>query len=137
MSSSRHRRKTLRLADQFGALAIAAPLVIAQRTSQMAAHGAQPNARERAEMQRMVSEKMGAFTNAWIAMGSQALSAQQSIATAWLRACMTPWSTGGAQRLSSAMQGAALDMAAGGIAPIRRTAVANAKRLGTTRRTRR
>ena len=136
MTTSRHRRKTLRLAEQFGALGIAAPLVIAHRTSQITAHGTQPNARERAEMQRMVSEKMVAFTNAWVAMGTQAMSAQQSIATAWLRACMTPWGTAGAQGLAAAMQGAALGVAAGGIAPIHRAAVANAKRLGSATRRR-
>jgi len=137
MSTALHRRKTHRLAEQFGALAIAAPQVIAHRTARMAAHGAYPDARERAEMQRMVSEKARASMNAWIAMGTQALAAQQSIAAAWMRACLWPWSAAGSQRVAAAMQGAALDVVASGLAPIRRTAVANSKRLAATRRTRR
>jgi hypothetical protein len=95
----------------------------------MAMAGALPTERDRAEMQRMVSEKTAAFSASWIAMASSALLAQQRLAGLWFAAWSTPFSRPGAARFASAWQGAMLDMLSRGVAPVQRTAVANSKRL--------
>jgi hypothetical protein len=129
------RRKTSsnanRLARQWASLSIAAPQVVAHRLARMATVGATPTARDRAEMQRMTTEKFAAAAASWQAMGLQVLLAQQRL--------LFPWLTAAGQRSPApasigAMQAAALGVMAAGLAPVQRTATANARRLARRRR---
>lgn len=101
------------------ALGTVVPQVVAQRMQRMAMAGPKPSARDRREFNRMVVEKQVAFAESWFAMWTEALHAQQRMAWSWLG-------------IGSPM--GALDawerVAARGIAPVRRKAVANARRLG-------
>lgn len=122
-------RKATRLARQTSDLALAAPQVVAHRVARMAAAGAQPSARDQREFSRMVLEKQAAFGEAWTAMALQSFTASQGLALAWMRACTTPWTAGSGAALATQWQNAAMGVVGKGLAPVRRTAVANARRL--------
>lgn len=124
-------RAATSVARQTAELALAAPQVVAHRMLRMAAAGAQPSARDQREFTLMVAEKQDAFTQAWTAMALQSMSASQSWMLGWMRLWSMPWAPGvwGGQALVSQWQNAAWSVAAKGLAPVRRTAVANAKRL--------
>lgn len=96
--------------------------------------GPLPSDRDRVEFTRMVSEKQLAFTEAWFAMVTQSFTAWQSISTAMLCSVWSPWIGGSSAppELASRMQAATLDVLGKGLAPVHRTAVANAKRLSRT-----
>lgn len=95
------------------------------------AAGATPNARDAAEFKRMFSEKAQAFSTAWVA--------------SWVAMCWAPWRvsmellrvrTGMRQgaatpleSMSSAWQRQGWRIAGAAIAPVHRTAIANARRL--------
>ncbi|MBC5768563.1 hypothetical protein [Ramlibacter albus] len=114
-----HRRRTAALAKKSSELALAAPAVVTLRLLRMAEHGNQPDARDRAEMMRMGSEKVAAFSQAWMAMWMQWwLAPLQFLQGNWVQA---------GSRAMTALLSA-------GIAPVHRTAVANARRLGRRRR---
>ena len=91
----------------------AAPQVIAMRLMGMAAAANKPTAKDQAEMFRMGNEKVLAFSQSMLAMWS-----------AWwlmpLRFGMNPRTAG---------QRAAVHLLGESLAPIHRTAVANARRL--------
>jgi hypothetical protein len=133
---ARRLRKAQSIARQATDLALAAPQVVAHRVARMAISGPLPSARDRREFERMSAEKTAAFTQAWAAMFAQAARSNQSLASAWLQALMAP---PGPKRASSAAalatqwQGAALSVLDKGMAPVRRKAVANARRLARTR----
>lgn len=130
-SSNRHAASLVRQATQ---LAVAVPQVLTHRLARLAAAGAAPSQRDRREFTRMVAEKPAAFGQAWIAMALQAAAAQQAFVLSMQRAAWAPWlgavppTTGLAQ-----WQGAALRALDKGLAPISRTATANAARLGRAR----
>jgi len=63
----------------------------------------------------------------------QAWRAQQAFAVFWWRACLSPWGPPSAQAIGTQLQSAALGVLGHGLAPVHRTAVANAKRLSRTR----
>ena len=132
---SRRTRKTKSLAAQSMELAFAVPQVVAHRVARMAIAGPVPSARDRREFSQMVSEKNAAFFQSWQAMAAQALLANQAMAASFFRSMWT-WP---AQRKTSPaktaaqFQGAVLGIAAKGMAPVHRKAVANAKRLGRTK----
>jgi hypothetical protein len=90
--------------------------------------GGSPSARDRRELHRMGAEKILAANEAWNAMALQAVLENQKLALSFMQSLWFPW----AQRPSAAMQlsNAALDVLGKGMAPVRRRAVANAKRLG-------
>lgn len=123
-----------RLAGQWAQLWFAVPQVLALRGA-----GMSMSARDQAEQQRMGREKVDAFAESWQAMGRQALVAQWQFASA-LMGLWNPagWSTP-ARALQQAglagerMQSAALQVLSEGVAPVRRRAVANAKRLARQR----
>ena len=69
----------------------------------------------------MGAEKVAAFGESWQAMALQMVKVQQQFALSMLRGWKLP--------TASAWQGAALDVLGKGVAPVRRRAVANAKRL--------
>ena len=109
-------------ASQLVDLGIAAPQVVAHRLARMAAAGTTPSARDRREFAGMVLEKQTAFAQGWMAMWVEAALAQQR----FLLACLsgTPWSA--AQARAGADWERVLSR---GLAPVRRKAVANARRL--------
>ena len=87
---------------------------------------ANPSARDRRELGLMVSEKSGAFADAWTAMALEAFR----INVAWTRAFFrAPLAVPTAERFNAA----ALSVLGAGLVPIHRTAVANARRLSRLR----
>jgi hypothetical protein len=113
------RRRPKALAAQTVDLAFAVPQVVAHRVARMA---------DRQEMHRMGSEKFAAFGEAWTAMALEAWLANQKFALSFMQSALLP----GTRQLNKA----ALDILASGMTPIRRRAVANARRLGRPRRRR-
>lgn len=113
------RRRSKALAAQTVDLAFAVPQVIAHRAARMA---------DQQEMHRMGTEKFVAFGEAWTAMALEAWLANQKFALTFMQSALLP----GTQQLNKA----ALDILASGMTPIRRRAVANARRLGRPRRRR-
>ena len=71
-----------------------------------------------AEVQRMYSEKVFAAGEAWNAMAMQAMLENQKFGFFFMQSAWDPW----------------LRVLGKGMAPVRRRAVANAKRLGRARR---
>lgn len=117
------QRRSRKAATQLVELGIAAPQVVAHRLARMAGAGPQLSARDRREFVGMVVEKQTAFAEAWMAMWVEGWQAQQR----WWLSCL-------GQAPSAAQQAAQVrtaweQVAARGIAPVRRTAVANARRL--------
>ena len=94
-------------------LAVAAPQVVAIRTSRMLAAGANPAASDRAEYSRMHTEKVQAFWESMFGMSMQ-----------WWRLCMTPWWLGAPGR-----DRAAASLFAAALKPVHRRATGNARRL--------
>lgn len=112
-----------RTASELLDISMAAPQVINHRLTRMALSGPVPSARDQKEFTRMVVEKQLAFSQAWLAMGSEMFKVQQQLCLAWMR---NPWTVG------HKLPVAADKVAARSLAPIRRKAVANAKRLSQT-----
>ena len=126
------RRRSSRASTQATELALAVPQVITHRLARILAAGSQPNSRDKAEFKRMSSEKVAAFSESWMAMGTQMVRANQQVALSLARFWWNPWlgrmpSIG---RHSKQMQSAALGVLTKGMAPVHRRAVANARRLG-------
>ena len=112
-------------------LAFAVPQVVAHRMARMALAGATPSQGDRREFNKMVSEKQAAFSQAWIAMTSETFRVNQSIAASLFGNFLFPFAgaKSSGTKLSRKMQSAAGSIIGKGLAPIHRTAVANAKRL--------
>lgn len=127
------KRRSRALTAQATELAFAAPQVVMHRLTQMARAGAQPSARDRREFHRMGAEKVAAFNESWLAMGQQAWRAQQQMAMAFWQSVWMPWA-GVRAPSATQWQNAALGVLGQGLKPVHRRAVANAKRLGGTRR---
>ena len=115
------RRKSL--AVQSVELGIAAPQVIAHRMTRM----------DPAEFQRMGLEKMAAAGEAWTAMAAQAFLENQKIAMSFMQSLWFPWTRPTPKSLSRQVNQATAAIVGKGLAPVRRRAVANAKRLGRIR----
>lgn len=133
----RRRRRTSRsLAAQTFELGIAAPQVIAHRLARMATAGASPSARDSAEFHRMGIEKIVAANEAWTAMAAQAFLENQKLALGFMQSLWFPWMrpTPTVKSVSRQLSRAAAGVLGKGVAPIRRRAVANAKRLGRLER---
>ena len=116
------RRKSL--AVQSVELGIAAPQVIAHRMTRM----------DPAEFQRMGLEKMAAAGEAWTAMAAQAFLENQKIAMSFMQSLWFPWTRPTPKSLSRQVKQATAAIVGKGLAPVRRRAVANAKRLGRIKR---
>ena len=136
--ATRRRRTSKSLAVQSVELGFAVPQVIAHRLARMAAAGASPSARDRAEFQRMGTEKLAAMNEAWAAMAAETFRANQEIALSYMQSLWLPWirPTSAFNKASRQMTRAGLDILGAGLAPSRRRAVANAKRLGRIKRRR-
>ena len=117
------QRRSRTASSQLLELGIAAPQVIAHRLARMAAAGPELSSRDRREFTGMVVEKQTAFAQAWMAMWVEGWRLQQQ----WWLACIggTPSASRQAARLHADWE----RLATRTIAPVRRKAVANARRL--------
>ena len=117
MPRKRSSRRSRKLAAQTAQLAFAVPQVLAHRTMRMT---------NRNELARMGVEKMLAFNESWNAMAMEAFFANQRLALSVMQSAWNPW--------------LATEAAAGvlskGMAPVRRRALALAKRHARARRRR-
>ena len=86
-----------------------------------------------AEFQRMGTEKLAAFNEAWGAMAVQTVLENQKLALSLMQSFWFPWMRPRSS-MASQLSAAGTSILAKGMAPIRRRAVANAKRLGRRRR---
>jgi len=102
----------------------------------MASAGASPSARDRAEFRRMGIEKIAALNEAWAAMATQAFLENQKFALTFMQSLWFPWMrpTPAAKSVARQLSRAAIGILGKGVAPVRRRAVANAKRLGRIKR---
>ena len=125
------RTKSMSLATKSTQLALAVPQVMGHRLTRMAIAGANPSNRDRKEFNLMSSEKKLAFMQSGQAMAWQALRFQQSFMLSWFKAVWMPWLgyRMTPSSIANLMRNGALEMAMKGMAPVHRTAVANAKRL--------
>ena len=117
------QRRSRTASAQLVELGIAAPQVIAHRLTRMAAAGPELSARDRREFTGMVVEKQTAFAQAWMAMWVETCRLQQQ----WWLSCVggTPFAPRQARELHAGWE----RVAARAVAPVRRKAVANARRL--------
>ena len=135
---TRRKRASPSLARKTAELAVAVPQVVAHRLARMALAGPQLSPRDRKEFERMVAEKNAAFAASWTAMAWQAARAQQSLAASWM-AAFSAASRGSrpspAASSTSARRwhDATVGVLGKGLAPVHRTAVANARRLARTK----
>jgi hypothetical protein len=118
--------------DDMVQLAMAAPMVVAQRMTRMALAGTSPSASDRKEMNRMSSEKAAAFVELWSTTATRMMRANMNLGFDLMRLAWSPWyGTGGLANAAAARFGdAATDSMQRSLVPMRRRAVANAKRLG-------
>jgi len=123
MNPKRRARRSRSLAAQSIQLGLAVPQVLAHRFARM----------DPVEFQRMGTEKLAAFGEAWSAMAIQGLLEQQKLALSLVQSFWFPWMR---PRSSMARQlsDAGMSILGSGMAPVTRRAVANAKRLGRPRR---
>jgi hypothetical protein len=112
-------------------LGFAVPQVVAHRLARMALAGASPSARDRKEFHRMGAEKISALGESWNAMAMHAFLANQQLAYSFVQSLWFPWSRPPSVLSATRhLSDATLAMLGKGVAPIRRRAVANARRLG-------
>jgi len=124
--NSKRSRQATSTAVKLAELGVAAPQVIAHRLTRMALAGPTISARDRKEFTGIVTEKQAAVAQAWMGMFAEGLRLQQQFALSLL--------TGATPRTHAARaKSAASRIASAGLAPIHRTAVANAKRLARTK----
>jgi hypothetical protein len=131
--SIRRTRRSKSLAVQAVELGVAVPQIIAHRVARMALAGASPSARDRKEFDLMGTEKIAALKEAWNAMALQAMLENQKLALSYMQSLWFPWARP-KRSASRQMNNAALGILGKGMAPIHRRALANAKRLGRTKR---
>jgi hypothetical protein len=129
--ATRRRRKSKSLAAQTFELGIAAPQVIAYRVARMASAGTFPSPRDRAELHRMGVEKITAVNEAWAAMATQAVLENHRFALTFMQSLCFPWMrpVPTVKSVSRQLNRMAVGILGKGMAPVRRRAVANAKRL--------
>ena len=125
------KRRSKSLVIQAAEVAVAAPQVVTHRLARMALAGPNPSPGDRREFARMGTEKIAAFYESWNAMFAQALRVQQHAWESSLRAMWFPWVHNPleAARQVQQFQSAALGILGKGMAPVRKRAVGNAKRL--------
>ena len=133
-------------------IAVAAPEVVAHRTARMAKSGPTRSSADRRELARMTQEKFEAFGESASAMAAEIVKANLALWPSVLRAGRTlpsamwmPTARAGSRRSASRsalaaaavpriVSSAASRVLAKGLAPVRRRATANAKRLRRTPR---
>ena len=107
-------------------LAVAVPLVMAERIARMVLAGPFPSEHDTAEFNRMYAEKVSAFTDSWFAMTSAVIAANRDLAASFFRP-FDPLS-------HNTMQVAMSRVIGRGLAPFHRATTENAVRLAAGRR---
>lgn len=110
-------------------LGLAVPRVMGHRLARMAVAGPVLSERDQREFQLMGTEKVVAFTEAWIAASSAMWQANLVIGSAIIGMMTMPWTGVSPGKLGRQWQSAWLGAIDKGMAPIHRTATANARRL--------
>ena len=119
------------IAAQMIDLGFAVPQVMAYRIARMALAGSSPSARDRREFQRMGAEKVAAFYESWNAMLVETFRANARLARLFFPAW--PGSPPSSRAAAGHLQRATTGIFGKGVAPVRRRAVANARRLRRVR----
>lgn len=124
-------QKAGKLARQSAELAFAAPQVIAHRVSRMWMAGTAPSARDQHEFYTMGTEKIWAFYEAWQAMTYEMGRNNMY----FMMKLMNPWECCKASGVFHPfiMQDMMLGVMNKGMTPVRKRAVANAKRLAKSK----
>lgn len=132
--TSKRTRTSNTIAKQSAEMAFAVPQVMAHRLTRMALAGPAMSSRDQKEFQNMVAEKQAAFTQAWTAMATESVRANQAMAMSMFGAFLNPFSKAmSPANLAETMQTAALGVFGKGLAPVHKKAVSNAKRLNKTK----
>ena len=133
---SPHRHTATSLSTQVAELAWAAPFVVAHRVTRMMLAGLNPSDRDRKEFTLMRTEKAAAFHESWHAMALHTWQAQQALVSSFVLAVWSPLSVRqpSATATASRLHDAALGAWGEGLAPVHRTALANARRLSRPQR---
>lgn len=115
-------------------IAVAAPQVIAHRVTRMALAGPLPDARDRKEFTGMVLEKQLAFAQSFLAWNTAVLRWQMNMQMQWFSACLRGDYAGALSSMFAPLPltAASERAAAQALEPVRRKAVANARRLAKT-----
>lgn len=131
-----NRRNALRLNMQAAELMLATPQVVTHRLARMMTAGAGVSSRDQREFHRMSAEKFAAFGESWNDMALQMVKANQQMARAFMFGSWFPVrASSGAglyqsfYRAAAQMQSSTLQVINSGVAPVRKCAMANAKRL--------
>jgi hypothetical protein len=129
-------RSARKFTEQATELAFATPQVVNKRVAQMIFAGPLPSASDRKEFKLMSDEKVEAFKESWAAMANETVVAQQKLvidmATSMLKAAWFPWVASTSNDLfSNQMGNATMGVLNKGMEPVRRRAVANARRLSS------
>lgn len=119
-------------------IAVAAPQVIAHRVARMALAGPLPDARDRKEFTGMVLEKQLAFAQSCVAWNTAVLGWQMQWHRQWFSSCLRGDYAGAFSHMLSPLPlaEAGEKAVAQTLEPVRRKAVANARRLARTPLTR-
>jgi hypothetical protein len=128
-------RKTNSIIIKAAGLAFAVPQVVTHRVTRIAMAGPMLSKRDRKEFDLMIAEKKASFAEAWRAMATETLRANQTLAASIFRSIWSPTGRGmpSIGKTASQVQHAALGILDKGMAPVHRKAVANAKRLAHTK----
>ena len=128
-------RRARALAAQVTDLGLAVPQVLAHRITRMMLAGSSPSARDRREFQRMGTEKVAAFYESLNAMLVEITRANVELSLSSARWFLSglPATLQSSRSAAAHVQRAAIGVLGKGVAPVRRRAVANARRLGRTR----
>jgi hypothetical protein len=132
---SHHKRRIKSVVAMAAELSLAIPQVVAHRIMRMAIAGPSLSERDRKEFQRMGTEKTSAFIESWNAITMQVLRANKALAVSSLRSFWSPLTKGrpSTNEAAAKLYSSALSVLSKGMAPVHRTALANAKRLARTR----
>ena len=131
--STKDRAALTSVINQSLDLAFAVPQVVAHRLTRLWFAEPLPSTRDRAELQRMVEEKVAAFHESWMAMLLELYRANVDWATRWPVWWLAVASGRMPRALSTHGQRTAIGVFGRGLAPIHRRATANARRLGGRR----
>ena len=134
--SRRKAAPASRVASQIAELSLAAPYVVAQRLGRFGAAGVELNSADRREFERMLTEKMIAFQQSWLATWQQSLLLQLRIvqgvqAAGWAMA--TGRSSKVPRKVTGSLPHETARVMSATLEPVRSKAVSNAKRLSRKR----
>jgi hypothetical protein len=129
--TSRRRRNSRALAGQALELGFAVPQVVAHRMRRIALAGPSPSTRDRKEFYLMSAEKAAAFFESWNAMLWEMIRANVAFTLSSTPLFWRGWpfATGSSRQAAAHWRRATAAVLQKGVAPVRRRAVANARRL--------